>query len=98
MEGMVRNANLTATAWHGETLVGVARSITDFHYACFLSDLAVDENYQRLGIGRSLVAQTRDALGPRCKIRLITAPSAISYYPKLGFVENPNCWELAVKG
>jgi hypothetical protein len=36
MEGMVNNSNLMVTAWHGEHLVAVARSMTDFHYACYL--------------------------------------------------------------
>src|SRR5579862_3263264 len=71
IEGMVNNANLVVTAWDGDKLVGVARSVTDFHYACYVADLAVDVAYQRTGIGRMLVARTQKALGPRCKIRLI---------------------------
>lgn len=94
MEGMVRNASLLVTAWDGAKLVGVARALTDFHYACFLSDLAVDRAYQQAGIGRGLLEQTRQALGPRCKIRLISAPAAAGYYAKLGFVRNARCWEL----
>jgi len=38
------------TAWHEDKLIGVARSITDFHYACYLSDLAVYKEYQKQGI------------------------------------------------
>ena len=94
MEGMVKNANLTVTAWDQGKLVGVARSLTDFHYACWMSDLAVDESYQKSGIGKALVAHTQKALGPRCKIRLIAAPAAVDYYPKIGFVQNEQCWEL----
>jgi ribosomal protein S18 acetylase RimI-like enzyme len=94
IEGMVRNANLTVTAWDGAKLVGVARSVTDFHYACYMSDLAVDVEYQRAGIGRALVEHTRRQLGPRCTLRLIAAPAAADYYGKIGFVHNPRCWEL----
>lgn len=94
IEGMVRNANLTVTAWEGEKLVGIARSVTDFHYACYLSDLAVDVEYQHAGLGRELVSRTQGELGPRCKIRLVSAPAAAGYYPKLGFVQNAQCWEL----
>ena len=47
MQGMLDNANLTITAWDEEVLVGVARSVTDFHYACYLSDLAVSKNHQK---------------------------------------------------
>jgi predicted N-acetyltransferase YhbS len=59
-----------------------------------MSDLAVDLSYQRSGIGRKLIAITQAQLGPGCKIRLLAAPAAVGYYPKIGFVHNPNCWEL----
>jgi GNAT superfamily N-acetyltransferase len=95
IEGMIRNANLTVTAWDGEILVGVARSVTDFYYACYLSDLAVDVAYQHAGIGRELIRRTQRELGPRCKVRLISAPAAVAYYPKIGFTQNVHCWELA---
>ena len=94
MAGMVENSNLCVTAWEGETLVGVARSITDFHYACYLSDLAVDTAYQRAGIGRALLARTREELGPRCTLRLIAAPDAADFYTRLGLSRNTRCWEL----
>ena len=94
MEGMLAHASLLATAWDGELLVGVARSVTDFHYCCYLSDLAVDEAYQRRGIGRALIAATLARLGPRCRLRLIAAPAAADYYPRLGFRRNDRCWEI----
>ena len=34
IEGMVSNSNLIVTAWAGDQLIGVARSVTDFHYGC----------------------------------------------------------------
>jgi hypothetical protein len=46
MEGMISNINLIVTAWSGDSLVGIARSMTDFHYACYLSDLEVSYDYQ----------------------------------------------------
>ncbi|MBR9979411.1 MAG: GNAT family N-acetyltransferase [Desulfatitalea sp.] len=95
IEGMIRHANLTVTAWEGEMLIGIARSVTDFHFACYLSDLAVDAAYQHAGIGRELIRRTQGELGPRCKIRLISAPAAMGYYPKLGFTQNMQCWELS---
>ncbi|MGE5465608.1 MAG: GNAT family N-acetyltransferase [Methanocella sp.] len=94
VEAMVRYGNLCITAWHGGTLVGVARSLTDFHYVCYMSDLAVDRAWQRSGVGRKLIALTQRELGPGCKIRLLAAPAAVDYYPKIGFAHNPNCWEL----
>lgn len=94
VEGMVRNADLTVTAWDGDTLVGVARSVTDWTYCCYLSDLAVDEAYQRQGIGVELMRLTQDQLGPRCKIILLAAPAAADYYPRVGFTHHPRAWIL----
>jgi GNAT superfamily N-acetyltransferase len=92
--GMLAQADLTVTAWDAELLVGIARSVTDFHYCCYLSDLAVDQVYQRQGIGTHLITQTRDALGPRCTLILLSAPAAVDYYPRLGFDQHPQAWVL----
>lgn len=94
MAGVVQNSNLMVSAWDGERLVGIARAMTDFHYACYLSDLAVDNSYQKKGIGKRLLALTQAQLGPLCKLILIAAPGANDYYPQLGFSNNPRCWVL----
>lgn len=92
--GMLANAGLTVTVWDGELLVGVARSVTDFTYCCYLSDLAVDVAYQRQGIGAALIAHTQAQLGPRCNIILLAAPAAADYYGHIGFDHHPRCWIL----
>ena len=94
MEGMIANSNLVVTAWDGDTLVGIARCVTDFHYACYLSDLAVHKDYQRTGIGRRLQALAQQQLGPRCKLILVAAPAAAQYYAPLGYSHNARCWVL----
>ncbi|RLA45331.1 MAG: GNAT family N-acetyltransferase [Gammaproteobacteria bacterium] len=94
MEGMVENSNIVITAWDGEKLIGIARSVTDFHYACYLSDLAVDKEYQNGGIGRKLQVITQEQLGPQCKLILIAAPAANAYYEHIGFTNNQRCWVL----
>jgi ribosomal protein S18 acetylase RimI-like enzyme len=93
-EGMINNANLTITAWHGERLVGIARSLTDFTYVAYLADLAVDSEYQRRGIGKRLIHETKQRLGSECMIVLLAAPKANDYYPKIGFEHNPRAWIL----
>jgi predicted N-acetyltransferase YhbS len=93
-EGMLRNAGLTVTAWDGGRLVGIARTLTDFTYVAYLADLAVDEVYQRQGIGTRLIAETRQRLGKECMIVLLAAPKANEYYPKVGFEHNPRAWML----
>ncbi len=94
IRGMVENSNLMVSAWDKDILIGVARSMTDFHYACYLSDLAVDQNYQRQGIGTELLRKTCSKLGPKCKLLLVAAPAANDYYPKLGFELNNKTWVL----
>lgn len=94
IEGMINNSNLVVTAWHGNKLVGIARSMTDLHYACYLSDLAVDKDYQKNNIGRELLKITQQQLGPKCKLILIAAPAANSYYEHVGFTNNQHCWVL----
>lgn len=92
--GMFKNSNLVISAWDGERLVGVARMLTDFSYVAYLADLAVDTAYQRQGIGKRLIAETRQRLGPECMIVLLAAPKANDYYPRLGFEANPRGWML----
>lgn len=94
IEGMLANASLTISAWDGDVLVGIARSVTDFHYACYLSDLAVDASVQKSGIGKRLQAVTQQQLGPQCKLILLAAPSANAYYEPLGYQNNERCWVL----
>jgi GNAT superfamily N-acetyltransferase len=94
IEGMLNNADLLVTAWSDDLLVGVARSVTDFSYCCYLSDLAVDLNYQKRGIGKRLIIETRKSLGPKCGIILLSAPAAVQYYPHIGFQHHPQAWVL----
>lgn len=91
---MLKHANLTVSAWHGERLVGIARSLTDFSYVAYLADLAVDVDYQKQGIGKQLIEETQSHLGPTCILVLLAAPKANDYYPKLGFEHNPRAWML----
>ncbi len=94
LRGMIANADIMATAWDGDNLVGVSRSLTDWQYACYLADLAVDAAYQRSGIGKQLIDLTQRQLGPLCKIILLAAPAANEYYPRIGFEHNPRAWLL----
>ena len=93
-EAMIKNANLTITAWDGEVLVGISRSLTDFAYVAYLADLAVDQQYQRSGIGKQLIEETKSRLGPECMSVLLAAPKANEYYGHIGFEHNPRAWTL----
>lgn len=84
IEKMYKNANLVITAWDGEQLIGIARSLTDFCYCCYLSDLAVKKAYQKQGIGKQLIALTKEEIGEDAMLLLLSAASAMDYYPKIG--------------
>lgn len=90
IEKMYVNSNLVITAWDDNILIGIARSLTDFCYACYLSDLAVRSEYQKRGVGRMLISLTQNEIGPETSLILIAAPSAVSYYPAAGFEELKN--------
>lgn len=91
---MMRHANLVITAWEDALLVGIARSLTDFGYVCYVADLAVRDSHQRLGIGLELLRHTRAALGPRAMVTLLAAPQAVDYYPRIGFTRHESSWLL----
>lgn len=91
---MLRHANLVITAWDGDLLVGIARSLTDYSYVAYLADLAVRESHQKLGLGVEMIRRTREAMGPRSMIVLLAAPAAIDYYPKIGFTRHGSAWIL----
>jgi predicted N-acetyltransferase YhbS len=93
MAGMLRHANLVVTAWDGDRLVGIARSVSDFHYATYLSDLAVRLSHQKQGIGLELMRKTRDT-APRATLILLAAPAAVEYYPRVGFTQHQSAWIL----
>lgn len=93
LSAMLKHANLIITARDNGKLVGIARSLTDFAFCTYLSDLAVDENYQKMGIGKELVRQTKIAT-PQAKLILLSAPKAVNYYPKIGMTKWDQCFIL----
>jgi ribosomal protein S18 acetylase RimI-like enzyme len=94
LQQMLEHGNLLVTARCGGRLVGVARSVTDFSFCCYLSDLAVASDFQRQGIGKELIRRTQAELGPRCTLILLSAPAAVDYYPHIQFERHPQAWIL----
>jgi ribosomal protein S18 acetylase RimI-like enzyme len=93
LASMVQHANLIVTARQEGKLVGVARSLSDFAFATYLSDLAVHRDYQKQGIGKELIRQTKLAV-PQSKIILLAAPAAVNYYPHIGMTPFEHCFLL----
>lgn len=93
-QAMVRNANLIVVCRIDGELVGIARSMSDFAYTTYLSDIAVSKSHQRSGIGQALIDATRQE-APQAKIVLLSAPAATTYYPHIGFTQHSSAWVLA---
>ncbi|MFO0978993.1 MAG: GNAT family N-acetyltransferase [Planctomycetaceae bacterium] len=89
---MLKGADVIITARVDGVLVGVSRAITDFAYCTYLSDLAVDETFQKQGIGRRLIDETHAAAGRETRLVLLAAPKARSYYPHIGMEPHDSCW------
>jgi GNAT superfamily N-acetyltransferase len=92
IRAMLERADVIATARADGQLVGISRAISDFSYCTYLSDLAVDQAYQRRGIGRELIRRTHEAAGLHTTLILLAAPKARSYYPHIGMQPHDSCW------
>lgn len=97
IQRMIDHSDVIITAWDGDRMAGIARAITDYSYCCYLSDLAVDREYQKMGIGKELVNRLQDIVGEECSIILISAPTAVDYYPRIGFSKNDKAFSIARK-
>ena len=92
IENMLRHANIIVTARSDERLIGVSRALGDFGFCCYLSDLAVDREFQRRGIGKKLIGYTWDAAGRETTLILLAAPAAVAYYPHIGMTRHDACF------
>lgn len=94
IERMLSQADVILTARVDGLLVGVSRAITDFSFCTYLSDLAVDEQFQGQGIGRELIRQTHVVAGMHTMLILLSAPKAQTYYPHIGMTRHESCWTI----
>lgn len=93
--GMLANADIVITARRESgLLIGVSRAITDYHYCTYLSDLAVDRDFQRQGIGRELIRRTHEAASRQTRLILLAAPAAREYYAHIGMKQHDSCWTI----
>ncbi len=94
---MLEYGNILVTAWSGNILVGVSRALSDFSFCCYLSDLAVDTAFQQQGIGKKLIEETHRLAGKNTTLILLSAPAAVTYYPKIGMERFADCFIIKRK-
>ena len=84
---LVRNASVSLAARNENgRLVGVLLALTDFCYWLFVTDLGVDRDYERQGIGSRLMKTAHTLAGGEKDIAvyLVANEKAVSFYEKLG--------------
>lgn len=91
---MLANASIIITARIDGRLVGISRALSDFSFCTYLSDLAVDADFQRRGIGRELISRTHEEAGRHTMLILVAAPKARDYYPHIGLKQHDSCWVI----
>ncbi len=92
IRGMLEYADIIVTARSDGLLVGISRAITDHHFCTYLSDLAVDRDFQNRGIGKELIRRTHESAGLHTTLVLLAAPKARTYYPHVGMDAHDSCW------
>ncbi|HZL35507.1 MAG TPA: GNAT family N-acetyltransferase [Tepidisphaeraceae bacterium] len=97
IEGMIRHADLIISARLEGRLAGISRALTDYSFCTYLSDLAVDEAFQKQGIGRELIRRTHEAAGLHTTLILLAAPKGRSYYRHIGMTPHDSCWIIPAK-
>jgi len=95
LQRMIENSDILITAWDHDKLVGIARAITDYSYCCYLSDLAVNKEYQHKGIGRQLIWLVQEEIGEEVALLLLSSSIAMDYYPKMGFEKIENGFKIS---
>ena len=87
IEKLVKNVSISLVARNEKGLiVGVLFGLTDFCYWLYITDLGVDRNYERQGIGSKLMKKAHEIAGGEKDIAvyLIANDNAISFYEKFG--------------
>lgn len=87
IEKLVNNVSISIVARNEDNLiVGVLFGLTDFAYWLYVTDLGMDRNYERQGIGRRLMKAALEAAGGEKDIAvyLIANENAVPFYEKLG--------------
>ncbi len=94
-----RSIGITARNEAG-MLVGIAFALTDFSYFLFLTDLGVDRDYVKKGIGTELMKRIQDEAGGEDDITVVTISNdeAYDFYRKVG-LETADClfWKCCKK-
>lgn len=94
-EALSRTTNIGA--WDGGRLVGVARVLSDGYTFSALTDIIVDPEYQRLGIGRALMGRALKA-APDARLLIDAQPECVGFFNRLGCDPGPTGFVMKTAG
>ncbi|MDQ2891197.1 MAG: GNAT family N-acetyltransferase [Gemmatimonadota bacterium] len=84
-------------AWDGARLVGAVRVLTDGYVFSAVADIVVDPDYQRLGIGRRLMAEAL-AAAPDRRLFVEAPPDSTGFFLRAGCERGPTGLVLTTSG
>lgn len=87
ISNLVKYVSITLVARNESGLiVGVLFGLTDYAYWLYVTDLGIDRNYERQGIGKQLMKAAHNKAGGEKDIAvyLIANEEAVPFYEKLG--------------
>ncbi len=80
------NSYVTVFLYHKGRMIGFGRAISDGAYQAAVYDVAVNPDYQKMGLGNLIVGNIIDRLPmPVCNIILYASPGKEGFYLKHGF-------------
>jgi aralkylamine N-acetyltransferase len=87
------NSSLVCFARHGDRLIGASRALSDGEYHALIYDVVVHPEYQRHGIGSTML---RELLGrlPVWRVMLVAGEEVQPFYQRFGFRANPEVMAL----
>lgn len=98
IQTLVENVQVSLVVRNAENkIIGVCFGLTDFAYWLMLTDLGVDRDYARLGIGKILVETAHELAGGEKNIVLCAYVNdkAIPFYEKMGMKKSVEVMEKA---
>lgn len=97
IERLVKNVSISLVAKDGKKIVGVLFGLTDFAYWLYVTDLGVDRDYEKQGIGRTLMKMAHETAGGEKDIAvyLIANDKAVPFYEKIGMEKSDDVMQFS---
>lgn len=96
IETGLKNSAFIVAAKDGENTVGMARLVSDGGYVVFIVDVLVLPEYQRKGIGKTMMEKIMEYIRGKLKdgyciqVDLMAAKGKEGFYEKFGFIKRPD--------